>query len=105
MPFFGNLFYLIKHGDRQLEMFTRLRKTNADPSKAMSITVPGHRFIDITKPSASVSALRPLTTTLTLHHHLSGSLTCNAPTFQTTRRGRQYSIIFIRSWETVRHFR
>ncbi|KAL8277459.1 hypothetical protein RQP46_010181 [Phenoliferia psychrophenolica] len=51
IPFFGNIFLLLRHGERQLELFTAIRKTNKDLGKNMSLTVPGHRFIDITRPS------------------------------------------------------
>ena len=53
IPLFGNVFQVIKNGERGLEMFVALRKANPDKSKVMSLTAPGRRIIDISKPSVS----------------------------------------------------
>ena len=52
MPLLGNLLHLIARGDRHMEMFSALRREKPDNGKILSITIPGQRLIDITKPSA-----------------------------------------------------
>ncbi|KAL8280285.1 hypothetical protein RQP46_007399 [Phenoliferia psychrophenolica] len=51
IPLLGNLLFLIKHGERHMENMTAFRKANPDQNKTISLTVPGRRIIDITKPS------------------------------------------------------
>ncbi|KAL8276743.1 hypothetical protein RQP46_010852 [Phenoliferia psychrophenolica] len=51
VPLLGNLFHLLKHGDRHMEMFADFRKSNRQEGKILSVTIPGRRLIDITKPS------------------------------------------------------
>lgn len=54
VPLLGNISRLLKQGHRQMEFWTALRANQSADAKSagkvLSLTVPGHRIIDATRP-------------------------------------------------------